>query len=291
MPVVATHSGPFHADDVLAFAMLKTLWRSDLTLVRTREAAELAPADVVFDVGGTFDEATCRFDHHQSSYTGDRSSAGMVLDWLEKQRTVSPALAAELRHRLVDYVDAVDNGRRAPVDSVPCFSSLIEQLTHTASSMEAFDERFLVAADIASSLVSGIVAGHEQVEAAREAVLEAMNRAVAGGTRVIELDAYYSWKTVYFDNGGETHPTDFVLFPSSDGSWRIVAIPPVLGDFAQKRSLPAAWAGLSGEALEAQTGIPGSMFCHKNRFIAVFRTHEAAIEAIARFGLDRRPTT
>lgn len=290
MPVVATHSGPFHADDVLAFALLKTLWRSDLTLVRTREPAELAPADVVFDVGGTFDMATCRFDHHQSSYKGDRSSAGMVLDWLEAEGTVSPALAKVLRHRLVDYVDAVDNGRRAPVDSVPCFSSMVEQLTHTAATMEGFDAQFLVAAQLASSLVQGIVAGHEQVEAAREAVLSAMATAVANNTRVIALDAYYKWKSVYFNNGGETHPTDFVLFPSSDGSWRIVAIPPVFGDFGQKRSLPAEWAGLSGEALESVTGIPGSMFCHKNRFIAVFRTHEAALQAIDQYGLDHRPS-
>ncbi len=115
-----------------------------------------------------------------------------------------------------------------------------------------------------------------------------MANAVASGRNILEFDKYLRWKSPYFELGGETHPTEFALFPSTDGSWRIVAIPPRLGVFEQKRSLPASWAGLTDERLEAVTGIPGSIFCHKNRFIAVFETREAALEAIERWGLAAR---
>ena len=64
-----------------------------------------------------------------------------------------------------------------------------------------------------------------------------------------------------------------------------MAIPPRKGDFGQKRPLPASWAGLSDEALCLATGVDGAMFCHKNRFIAVFETRDNALEAIEVHGL------
>jgi uncharacterized UPF0160 family protein len=76
-----------------------------------------------------------------------------------------------------------------------------------------------------------------------------------------------------------------VLFPGTDGSWRVVAIPPEEESFAQKRPFPARWAGLTDGELEAVTGVQGSVFCHKNRFIAVFRTRAAALLAMERHGL------
>ena len=283
--VVATHNGPFHADDVLAWSLLTVFGSDPMTLVRTRDAAKLQAADMVFDVGGVLDPEQCRFDHHQATYTGDNSSAGMVLLWLEKTERVSPELAANLRHRLVDYVDDVDNGRRAPDANVPCFPSIVEALNSQAGTLEEFDEVFVQAAQLGEAYLRGLVAAFEAVARARSTVLAAMADAVERDSRVIYLAEYERWKPIYFAHDGETHPTDFVLFPSNDGTWRIVAIPPRLGDFSQKRSLPESWAGLSGDELTAVTGIAGSMFCHKNRFIAVFETRDNALEAIEVHGL------
>ncbi|HMV69476.1 MAG TPA: MYG1 family protein, partial [Myxococcota bacterium] len=144
---------------------------------------------------------------------------------------------------------------------------------------------FLDAADIGGRLIAGLERGWREVRAARELVLRAMDDAVAARRSVIYLDEYVPWKPVYFEHGGESHPTDYVLYPSDGDTWKLLAIPPSLGQFEQKRPLPAAWAGRLGAELEAVTGIPGSVFCHKNRFVAVFRTREAALAAIERFGL------
>ena len=91
---VATHSGKFHADDVLAFAMIKEFFSDELKLSRTRDLKIIAQADIVFDVGGTFDPDKRRFDHHQKIYEGPLSSAGMVLNWLETDNYVEKDLAA-----------------------------------------------------------------------------------------------------------------------------------------------------------------------------------------------------
>lgn len=85
--VIGTHSGTFHCDEALAVFLLKTLpTYSDAELVRTRDPKLLEECTVVVDVGGVYDEAALRFDHHQRGfeenfgmgYVTKLSSAGLV---------------------------------------------------------------------------------------------------------------------------------------------------------------------------------------------------------------------
>jgi len=85
---LATHSGTFHADDCLAYAVLCGALGLEPggdghRLLRTRDRALLDQADIVWDVGGVADAAAWRFDHHQPGApragNGDPlSSAGLV---------------------------------------------------------------------------------------------------------------------------------------------------------------------------------------------------------------------
>jgi len=281
----ATHSGPFHADDVLAWGLIQVFVDRDASLVRTRDAAVLARADIVFDVGGIFDPVSGRFDHHQNTYTGPLSSAGMVLNWLEATHRVPAELATYIRNRVCDYVDDVDNGRREPAPDVPCFASMVEAFNRGASDMAGFDAAFHRAGTMAADFVQGLANGFAEEEAARSVVRQAMADADARGSNTLFLSPYVRWKPAYFDLGGETHPTEFVIAPGPDGSWRTLAIPPRRGSFDQKRSLPEAWAGLVDDDLVAACGVSGARFCHKNRFIMVFDTLDGLLEAMTRGSL------
>lgn len=285
--IVATHDGPFHADDVMALALVRAFCDAEAIVVRTRDKATIASADIAIDVGGAYDLPTRRFDHHQSSYQGPLSAAGMVLDWLIREERIPHALGERLRTGVMLYLDDVDNGRTAPSPTVPCFPRIIDALNQPARTHEQFDDAYAQAVAFAYAWLRGLTAEHEKLVTARQRVRDAMDRAVSTGVRFIELEEYIPWKEPYFDNGGEKHPTDYVLHPGTDNSWRIVAIPPRLGEFEQKRPLPEAWAGLTDDALRAVTGIEGSVFCHKNRFIAVFKTKEAALAAMERHHLLR----
>ncbi len=285
MPILCgTHSGGFHADDVLALALIREFRDRDAVVVRTRDLAVLARCDVVFDVGGEFDPARGRFDHHQVEYRGALSSAGMVLDWLSAEGRVEPKLAARLRAELVDWVDAVDNGKRTPERGIPCFTTIVGNFNDDTDDGHDLDARYRDAVAFAQRYVRGIRAGHEREARARELVMEAMEAAVAAKRRTLFLDEYLPWKGTYFEHGGADHPTDFVLMPVED-SWRIIGVPPEPGSFAQKVPLPAAWAGLVDDELSAVVGVPGARFCHKNRFVAVFATREAALSAMRRWEL------
>ena len=281
---LVTHSGPFHADDVLAAALLRHAVDPALSIERTRDTARIAAADVVVDVGGIFDPASLRFDHHQASYTGPRSSAGMVLDWLVDSGRVSARDGARLREGLVDYVDDVDNGRRTPAPGVPCFAGLVAALARTGGSRGDHDAAFAVAVGMAEALLRGTFDGFAEEDRAEAVVVAAMEAAAAAGSNAMVLGEYVPWKPAYFAHGGASHPTDTVLHPGPDGAWRAAAIPPALDSFAQKRPLPEAWAGLTDDALAAACGVPGARFCHKNRFICVFDTFEHLVAALAHAG-------
>ena len=69
-PLLVTHSGTFHLDDAFAYAVLRLAFGLgaagvDHALIRTRDEAVVAGADVAWDVGAVYDPAAGRFDHHQ----------------------------------------------------------------------------------------------------------------------------------------------------------------------------------------------------------------------------------
>jgi uncharacterized UPF0160 family protein len=55
-----------YSDEALAVSLLKaTKEFKGANLIRTRDATKLADCDIVVDVGGVYDPATHRYDHHQ----------------------------------------------------------------------------------------------------------------------------------------------------------------------------------------------------------------------------------
>jgi uncharacterized UPF0160 family protein len=88
------------------------------------------------------------------------------------------------------------------------------------------------------------------------------------------------WLESFFELGGENHPALFVIMPS-DGQWKLRTIPPTSEDrMAMRKALPASWAGLQDEQLQKMTGLSGAIFCHKSRFISVWKTKKDALEAL-----------
>ena len=133
--VIGTHNGKFHCDEVLACSMLLLLPEfRGCTIVRTRDGDALKQCHIVVDVGGEYDDAARRFDHHQPSFTGTMealnrriklSSAGLVYKHYGRALVAHVARAAfgaelaaddletvykKLYAGFVEHVDAIDNG-------------------------------------------------------------------------------------------------------------------------------------------------------------------------------------
>ena len=274
-----THDGTFHADEVTACALLLFFNQVDRDkILRTRDLKELSHIEYVCDVGGVYDPAIKRFDHHQKEYLGKMSSAGMVLAYLNEEDIISSQLYDYLNKTLVLGVDEIDNGLREPIYGHSSFSSIIASYVPVRyeAKKEEIEIAFHEALDFVLGYLKRIMAKFEYIQECKELVLNAMKTQ----EYCLIFDQPLIWLETFFEHGGLTHPAQFVMMPSH-GHWKLRAIPPSYEERMQVRTpLPKEWAGLLDEELKKKTSIQGAIFCHKGRFISVWETKEDALKAL-----------
>ena len=99
------------------------------------------------------------------------------------------------------------------------------------------------------------------------------------GDYLLLFDHSIPWMENFFELGGEVHPAQFVIMPAGP-HWKLRGIPPSMNERMKvRRPLPESWAGLHDLDLQKASGISGAVFCHKGRFISIWKTKEDAIRA------------
>ena len=289
---IATHPGNFHADDVFAVAVLG-LVHGELDVIRTRDGAALAAADVRVDIGGRSDPATGDFDHHQRGGAGERAngiryaSFGLVWRAFGAQLAGGDHAAAAIDERLVQGVDANDTGQNLstalfagirPMTVSGVIGALNPAWDEELSAAEE-DERFAEAVALATGILEREIAGAKAYRRGLDIVRSAIER--AGDPRVIELERKAPWHETVVATAPEAL---YVIYPKSDG-WGMQAVPKTLGSFENRKDLPEPWGGHSDAELAQITGVPDAMFAHTKRFYASARSREGIL-ALARQALD-----
>ena len=289
---LVTHSGGFHADEVLSSVILTALF-PQAKIIRSRAPEWITPgADrVVYDVGGLYDAEQRIFDHHQrgAPLREDEqpySSFGLVWKHFGRDYLLAlgvPAEHVETVHLSFDKsfvlpIDLVDNGALSPSVAGQLAGLTLPALIETLKPVfdeadpEAETRGFHTAIAIARSFVEARVARSAAKLRAEGLVHQAI---VAAGTgRILELPIGMPFRPAIIAAGAEQ--LLFVVHPR-DKDWCLTTIRKADEGFEVRADLPAAWAGLSNEALEAASGVPGASFCHNGRFIAAARTREAAL--------------
>jgi uncharacterized UPF0160 family protein len=309
-PVLATHSGKFHCDEVLAYAVLRLALGLrapgvDHTLLRTRDAAAIERADIVWDVGSVFDAGANRFDHHQRGAPAREdgtpySAAGLV--WREYgERAVAAllpaaaglagAVATRIDETMIRRVDEIDNGVSAhgPVRADTLgLSRLVEDFNPPwdepgATGPGAGDADFLRAAEMVAGVLARRVAAVRSVVAAEAEVLAA--HAAGADARILVLERGMPWKNVIFNHD---LPVLFTISPATNGNWMVDTVPPEPGSFAQRLPFPEAWAGLQNDELAAVTGVADAVFVHVRRFVGAAKSKAGAL-ALAKLALAAAP--
>ncbi|NML63379.1 MYG1 family protein [Massilia sp. RP-1-19] len=305
--IIATHSGKFHADDAWAVAVLNILF-PDSEIIRTRDTALIDAADFAIDVGGVWDPATGRFDHHQKGFDAARqtgvpyASAGLV--WKEygarcvaaladvhtgQQLTEDAArqLAYAIDADIVQYLDLSDVGAAKNAPGGYGLSAVIsgfnpnwldEQRMGYGDAADAyrlsqFRRAMAVLADIMVNAVKyrvGVLLALEQVRQAEP---------LEDGRVLFLKNAALPWTAVVRK---EMPKVLFVISHSiSEQRYMLHTVSVSPESFTARADLPAAWAGLRDADLAAVTGIPDATFCHNGRFIAAAKSFEG-IQAMAR---------
>lgn len=276
---VGIHDGTFHADEVTACALLIVFDLIDEELVtRTRDPKVLDTCEYVCDVGGVYDPAKKLFDHHQATYQGELSSAGMILRYLKEQKVMTQEAFDHLNQMLVLGVDAHDNGRSKQEVGVCTFSHVIANFNPIAYDADEhqLDAAFRAALTFTIGHVRRCYERYQYNLSCRALVKEAMER----GGSCLFFDRALPWLENFFALDGEAHEALFVVMPAGE-HWKVRGIPPNYAERMQvRRPLPEKWAGLLGEELVEASGIEGAVFCHKGRFTSVWETKEAAMKAL-----------
>jgi uncharacterized UPF0160 family protein len=308
---VATHSGTFHADDAFAVAVLRLAHPdTEVQVVRTRDRATQAAQDVRIDVGHRFDPAAGDFDHHQHGGAGRRAGedgvpyASFGLVWAHHGPAIAAAALADgnggapVAADVAQLVEGVDRWLVAPIDAndvgvqltavredglapyavsaqIAALNPSWDEPSEPADEDAAFEQ----AVEIAELTLRRELARGAAGLRARARVHAALER--SADPRLLELEQDVPWVRIVVEQAPEVL---FVLYPKRDG-WGVRAVPARLGEFANRKDLPEAWAGLEGEALAAVTGVPDSVFCHQKRFLAVAGSHEGAV-ALARQAIE-----
>lgn len=293
---LVTHSGGFHADELLSSAILTRLF-PDAELRRTRDRQWLTPAPdkIIYDVGGAYDSEAQIFDHHQrpSPLREDGqpySSFGLI--WAQYGRDYLAALSVPAQDidavhtkfdsKFVLPIDLLDNGAIEPSVAGPLSELNLPALLGSLkpvfddTSPTADDDAFVAALPIVSTFIEAQIRNMTAKARAQSIVLDAI--AAAGSSAILELPMGMPYAAA-LDQAGADHIL-FVVCPRGE-EWTIGGIKLSKDTFEQRADLPAAWAGLTNEALEDASGVKGAKFCHNARFIAVADSRDAVMQMAA----------
>lgn len=295
MPIthLVTHSGGFHADELLSSVVLTRLF-PEAALLRTRDREWITPSaeKIIYDVGGAYEPDAQIFDHHQRPgplREDERPFSSFGLIWAHYGRAYLssmevPEADIERLHSKFDSkfvlpIDLLDNGAMDPSVAGPLsiltLPSLLGSLKPVFDdpSPTADDDAFFAALPIARSFVEAQIRNLAAKCRAESVVVDAIEK--AGTSSILELPMGMPYRSVLVK--AEADHILFVVNPRG-GDWTLNGIKLSNDTFEQRADLPASWAGLSDAALEEACGVEGAKFCHNARFIAVANSRDAIMK-------------
>lgn len=284
---LVTHNGSFHADDIFACATLELVLEKQhqkFEVSRTRDTEIIKNGDYVFDVGGIYDEASNRFDHHQKGGAGRRdngieySSFGLVWKKFGKELCGSEEVVKMIDNKLAATIDAADNGFDLMESKHAISPYLIQNFFQAMQPSqneenEEMDKVFLEMVLIAKNLLKKEIFHAEESNLFLKETTSLYEE--AKDKRIIVLNSSFHDEFVL---SGFPDLLFVIYQRKSDGLWGVRAVREDPKNFKNRKDFPSAWGGLVGEELQKITGVADALFCHRALFLAVAKSKEGAIK-------------
>lgn len=301
---VITHNGLFHADETFGTAFLSLLLGSEVRVVRTRNPAQIEQAYVALDVGGVYDNAKLRYDHHQRNFLDVHEGTSIKLAacgliWRHFGTCLITKLHPELDIEQVKSlwqsvdeaicrpVDLQDNGQGTfKVDGAEAQALTVSMMVAAFNQQDIYspaqDEAFMRVVEILKEYILNFL----RSEANKLQLLKEAEEAVKAqlGSRVLVLDKFLPYREAVLKANAEGGQFDLVTYPAN-GQWNIQTVPvddSTENFYSQRVSLPQRLWGLTGpDASKESLGGSALVFCHKTGFLAAVKadTAEAARKA------------
>lgn len=277
-----THSGTFHADEVMATIILLNKFGSMKLFRCTKPQNSKA---FIYDVGfGTFDHHGIDFDETRENGI-KYASCGLV--WKTFGSDIVSKLNVEdansfvqsIDKNLIMDIDRDDNGqtlKNEPEIKLQNIPNLIASFNPAWNDLSSETDRFLDAVVFANTIFNNMIGKMVSKEAARKIVEEKIEESSNG---ILILDNYMPWKDIVLSSDNpKAKDILYAVFPSKRGGYNVVATPIEAGSFDVKRPFPKNWAGLEDKELQNISGVETITFCHKNLFICSCKTLNDALK-------------
>lgn len=280
---VVTHGGVFHADEVMAVAILSEIFGREMKVSRVFKVPnDLPDGTIVLDIGGG------KYDHHQRGGNGARENgvpyASCGLIWREFGKELLKEVEdVENVWRLIDEqlisgIDAIDCGAIPRCEAVVkpmTISAIISSFNPAWDSTETPDEAFVKAVDeakrIFDRLLSNTISKVKAIGIVEAAIENSKDH-------IMVLETFVPWQDALFaSDNPKAAEILFVVFPSNRGGFNWQAVPESLGNFAVRKSTPKEWWGASEKELQELTGVDDVTFCHPNGFLGSAKSKDGAI--------------
>lgn len=277
-----THSGTFHADEVMASVILLNRFGS-MKIFRTSSVSNKDA--FVYDIG--FGE----FDHHGINFDKARENgikyASCGLIWKKFGKEIIGKLEVDnietlyesIDKNLIMDIDRDDNGQALGVElpvKVQGIPNLIGLFNPPWNDLSNESDNFLKAVNFANTIFNNMIDKMLSKEAARKIVEKKIDESKDG---VLVLDNYMPWKDIVLSSSNsKANEILYAIFPSKRGGYNVVATPVSSGSFDVKKPFPKDWAGKENEELQKISGIDTITFCHKGLFICACKTFDDALK-------------
>lgn len=274
---IATHDGLFHADEIIAIALI-SLWNisNNYNIIRTRDEELISKCDLVVDVGGQYNLEKSRFDHHQNDcpiHEGTDikyASAGLVWDKVAKDIALNSynltAQEADKFHKMIMSnlilgIDANDNGIHNEQGYVHMYtiSEVLKTFNNLSdNTQQAFNFKYCI--EFVVNILKNIFSSTVQIILDEKILQNAAEKAKDG---ILVLPKFIlSWKEFCLNHN---LPIQVCLVKAGENEWSITSALKRLGSVECLCPAPINLRGTNAKDNESLNGCP-IVFVHHTGF-------------------------
>jgi len=282
---LGTHSGKFHADDVMATAILRLLL-GDIKVIRTRDENLLKKLDFVYDI------SLGEFDHHQLNKEIRENNipyAASGLVWREFGSRVIKKFNSEFDENdimtifnyvdknLIQGIDATDNGIDLKSEiNVTSISDIIQSFNPTWDSNDSKDDAFEEVALFATEVIKRMITRQVSVINAKIIVNDAFQNRNTNEIMILKNGCPWLQQLLKIDLDNEVL---FVISPGDNTEeYKIQTVKRTVDTFEARKDILESIRGKSSEEINSIIKIDDAIFCHKAGFIASTKSLESALK-------------
>ncbi len=292
---IGTHDGSFHADDVLAVAILTTIYPNH-QVVRSRDIDILNLMDILIDVGDVYDHRIKRYDHHMHNPPKDKfghmfSSAGLIWRHYAKiyletigipkdfmfEGNVFDLITNVERHIRIHWIHPIDRADNGLAQGPTAISEIVRSMRpiHPERSDQRYNDLFIETVSMVSHIFKRSCFHSADHVIAKTQCMNSEKKVLLDGKVIVSQLPFHNYKVLY------ATPSHFSICPSDvyKGSELHFVVRPIIDVNTKsfRTSFPQEVLGCRANTIEQRLGVKGVNYIHHNGHLALVNSEEEAI--------------